>query len=363
MSAGFAENAKRALLYAGLDRAEFQSLDTMRLQENYRVLRAVALVCAVYFGILGVVNAIAPTSAAENQPAYVVCAVLSLMAVLLSSNLRKRSLSLMLPLLYAYLITLYGMAIVLSVTYPDMPAVTFIVIMLSTPLLFVDRPLSLMVLTIAACLAFCVSSVCLKPWEIASADLRNSLSFGLLALALELVISRSRIAALANTQRLEQMGRTDLLTGVRNRNSFEGDASAAGRGCAACLTCVYADLNGLHEMNNSKGHAAGDAALKLVAEALREEFGGDRTYRMGGDEFLALVPDLPIDQARDAMARLEAKLKESGLLVSLGAASMNVAAMKDEGAVGKLVQLAESRMLAQKRAYYSKGANDRRSRS
>lgn len=359
----FAEQAKRALLYAGLERQEFQSLGEMRLRENFRILWAVALVCSVYFGVLGVVNTLAPTSAAENQLAYVGCAVVSLLAVGLSSFAKRRSLKTVQPLLYGYMAALNAMAIVLSVTHPDMPAVSFIVIMLSTPLLFVDRPLFLMAFTVASCAVFCCSSIQLKPAEVALADLWNSLSFGLVALALELVVSRYRLAALADTRRLERMSRTDLLTGVLNRNSFEGDALVVTQGCKLGLSCLYADLNGLHEMNNTKGHVAGDAALRLVAEELREEFGGDLTYRMGGDEFLAFARDCSLSQIQTAAQRLEARFKERGLLVSMGVSSMNIAALQDEGAVDRLVKTAEGRMYSEKRAYYSRGEHDRRSRS
>ena len=56
-----------------------------------------------------------------------------------------------------------------------------------------------------------------------------------------------------------------------------------------CLTCVYADANGLHELNNSQGHEAGDKMLKSVARALAEEFEDGSVFRIGGDEFCILT--------------------------------------------------------------------------
>lgn len=50
--------------------------------------------------------------------------------------------------------------------------------------------------------------------------------------------------------------------------------------------CVYIDANGLHELNNERGHEAGDLMLRFVAESLMEQFPKGSLYRVGGDEFV-----------------------------------------------------------------------------
>jgi diguanylate cyclase (GGDEF)-like protein len=63
------------------------------------------------------------------------------------------------------------------------------------------------------------------------------------------------------------------------------------RGTSAVL--VFADLDGLKEINDRYGHAAGDAALRAVARSLREVVGAQGlAARWSGDEFVALIPDV-----------------------------------------------------------------------
>ena len=50
--------------------------------------------------------------------------------------------------------------------------------------------------------------------------------------------------------------------------------------------CVYIDANGLHELNNERGHEAGDLMLRFVADSLMEQFPRGSLYRVGGDEFV-----------------------------------------------------------------------------
>ena len=48
--------------------------------------------------------------------------------------------------------------------------------------------------------------------------------------------------------------------------------------CSSTLSCVYLDVNGLHELNNTRGHAAGDEMLKTVAAKVRDIFGEEYSY-------------------------------------------------------------------------------------
>ena len=120
-----------------------------------------------------------------------------------------------------------------------------------------------------------------------------------------------------------------------------------------CLTCVYADANGLHELNNSQGHEAGDKMLKSVARALAEEFEDGSVFRIGGDEFLVFT-DMAEEAAAGLAAEVKGKVKEQGYHVSVGTASGG-----REVLPVAIVKTAEQRMYEDKRQYYL-GSNDRR---
>jgi len=143
---------------------------------------------------------------------------------------------------------------------------------------------------------------------------------------------------------IEQMGTIDALTDLKNRNSYqrtlvEQDGELTG--------CVYLDANGLHELNNEFGHAAGDAMLKAVGTGLREMFGPADTYRIGGDEFVVLCRGWDYAETEEHLKRLCALMEEQGYHISVGLA------WREAGqTVSALVTAAEEKMYADKQRYY-----------
>lgn len=100
------------------------------------------------------------------------------------------------------------------------------------------------------------------------------------------------------------MANTDYLTGLKNRNAFEVDVANWERAEArACGGIVSVDLDGLKDLNDTFGHAAGDEAIKRAAAVVAGACAGEgMVYRVGGDEFVACFFDLD-DERAAAFAR------------------------------------------------------------
>jgi diguanylate cyclase (GGDEF)-like protein len=97
----------------------------------------------------------------------------------------------------------------------------------------------------------------------------------------------------------------DALTGAMSRYSFEHE-HRAGEKSDRRGTIVVVDLDGLKQINDSLGHATGDAAIRAVARGLSDLVRGeDKVYRLGGDEFVVVMPGMPIELARSRMQRLD----------------------------------------------------------
>lgn len=120
-------------------------------------------------------------------------------------------------------------------------------------------------------------------------------------LELELAAARNEIEVLA------AHADTDPLTGVLNRRGFERELKrslAYLKRYSASAALLYVDLDRFKAINDSHGHAAGDAVLKAVAMVIaRQVRASDLVARLGGDEFVVLLWNLT---AQDAHAKAEA---------------------------------------------------------
>lgn len=148
---------------------------------------------------------------------------------------------------------------------------------------------------------------------------------------------------------IRQISETDVLTTLLNRNSFEKHLEEYSGKYKTSLACIYADANGLHELNNQYGHTAGDKLLQCIARTMLEAFGKDYTYRIGGDEFLSFVPDVPEEQIQEKIAHMRISLCEHGYSASIGYAWIPVDCNISMNA---LVKMAEKEMYADKQKYY-----------
>lgn len=157
---------------------------------------------------------------------------------------------------------------------------------------------------------------------------------------------------------LQEQGDRDALTELYNRNRYERDLIPIAAEYQSSLTCVYIDVNGLHEMNNTSGHASGDQMLQSVAEGIRSYFDTQYAYRTGGDEFILFLPGAQESDVTAQCQRLTAFLAERDYHISVGI--QYEAQVPSLPSLQELIKKAESKMYAEKKRYYEQSANDRR---
>ena len=114
-------------------------------------------------------------------------------------------------------------------------------------------------------------------------------------------------------EKMETIARSDPLTGVLNRRGFERDATRRLTQSPDDATgaLLFIDLNDFKLVNDEHGHEIGDKLLKIAAERLMQSLrSGDIIGRPGGDEFVALVPDVKPDVAESLATRLTRTLEQ-----------------------------------------------------
>jgi diguanylate cyclase (GGDEF)-like protein len=114
-------------------------------------------------------------------------------------------------------------------------------------------------------------------------------------------------------ERHRQLSRTDPLTGLANERAFEEvvrqERARVDRRPAA-MSIVYLDVDRFKELNDTRGHSAGNACLRLIGETLRASLRAvDTAARLGGDEFALLLPDTGAEECRLAVERLRDRLR------------------------------------------------------
>lgn len=119
--------------------------------------------------------------------------------------------------------------------------------------------------------------------------------------------SLAKVESLASE--VYKLAALDQLTGLYNRRSGEQRLSqeiSRAQRHGRPLTVLLIDLDGLKQINDSFGHAAGDLLIKSFAERLQRAIrGSDVAIRLGGDEFMALLPECRIDEVRHVLGRIE----------------------------------------------------------
>ncbi len=187
---------------------------------------------------------------------------------------------------------------------------------------------------------------------------------GRTGMALQVALDRLRASMrLAEVQRAELavLATRDGLTGLLNRDAA---FDAVGRELAQAarhhepLMALFVDLDGLKEINDNHGHAAGDEALRLVAAALADTTrDADVVARIGGDEFLVVGP-LP-ESGRDGAGAVadriltavrSQRIEIGGRLVPIRCSIGIAVSGQDHDTVERLVQAADGALYEAKRA-------------
>lgn len=156
---------------------------------------------------------------------------------------------------------------------------------------------------------------------------------------------------------MKEIYRQDSLTGLLNRNAYDSDVEQLRSADIGAVVCVYADMIGLHEVNNHLGHKQGNRMLCEFADAARAFFGDDRLYRIGGDEFVIISSAHTEAQTRKQLNYMRERLHTQGCEISVG-----VASSESTSDLPKIIEQAENEMRREKKEYYVRGGNKRQLR-
>jgi len=179
-----------------------------------------------------------------------------------------------------------------------------------------------------------------------------------IGLSIDVILLSIALAAqfrhLQNDKQLaEQLARIDPLTGLFNRRAFYEAAEPILHNSLRydhLMSVIIFDIDKFKLINDQYGHNFGDKVIKFIAEIIQKiKRKGDVSVRWGGEEFVILLPETGIEQARALAERLRSNIKTSGFknsgitlsfTVSLGVAQMS----EEVNSIEQLIKLADTRL-------------------
>ena len=349
------QKIKEYAFYGDTDRESYHSIKD-RLEASNRITALVFATGASILISIMLLLSFFLDGFSGSKPVYIFGVIFSIIQIVIALLSKKIPVLTYVSVYMAISVFLiYGIAIA-TLTRPDQQTVTFMVMLIFVPLIFFDRPIRMAASLIFYIIVFIIMACQTKTGSILSVDITDAIIFGILAVFSESVVYRAKIRGYVLENKLHIMSETDQLTGLNNRNCYEWRLETYPSIYKKSIGCIYIDVNGLHELNNTKGHKAGDEMLQYIADVVKKQFGKKDSYRVGGDEYVAFVLDSPKTEVEDKINEMRAQVSEQGYHAAVGFEFHDA---KDVD-INTLIVSAESKMYKDKSDYYK--AHDRRAR-
>lgn len=326
------------------------------LEENRKSLRAFSFLTSFFLLILFILSFTSETIATSR---WTYLSFFILIGISFAVSVFNKNNKILVINTYTFIILLLILGILLgTINETDNYAVTFIVLLFTVPLLFTDKVYRMIICIYLGAIVFIVVAIYTKDKNILTSDIINVVVFSLISSFVCTYVTDLKLQRFLYLQKLSILSETDSLTGVKNRNSYEKTQKEYALKSDQILACVYIDVNGLHEMNNMYGHSMGDKMLQFVATAMEKEFGKNNTFRIGGDEFVSLVPNIKEDDVKTKIDSFRKAIEDESYHASIGYSYGDTSKID----IISLVAKAEKRMYVEKRLFYRSQGSERRIR-
>ena len=291
--------------YCGIEKEEYNAVKKNAYVSNFEIWRILHFLMAATFLVLFGFSFFNDVLR-NNSFFYLVAFLYSAVAIAFFFALEKDSLVAQL-LIYLSISVLFLFGCFISANNPELPATTFIVFLLITPLFMIDKPFFMAIELTAAstvCLVWMYHVETKKAWEM---DLVNITIFTIIGIFLNIIANSVRIREFILTREIKIQKDTDDMTGLKNKgyitrriNSFLSDP-ATSKGVMFML-----DIDRFKSINDTYGHDVGDSVICQLGNILAAMASGNEILgRFGGDEFILFIKNSDdVSAARSLAAKL-----------------------------------------------------------
>ena len=361
------EKIKCLFLYGGIGKEDYLKVRPMIDESNRKTVLALSGFATVLISFM-LVSSMSVSGVGMNKIVYAAGAIISplmFLAALFFIKKNQKLTPILVSMAYSVYYT-YGILIG-AILDPTEKTVTFMVLLVLLPIIFIDRPIRVILITLVFVfifIGFCFQN---KTGGILENDLLDVLVFSTLGVSVGTFTNLRAVRGFLNLaknaellhekeellkekehllEELEKVGKEDKLTGMKNRNAYELELYEIPRIMQDTLGCVYIDVNGLKRLNDDYGHSRGDEMLVYVAQKIKEYFGDEFAYRIGGDEFIVFIPDPEDMEISTKVESISADFRKRDYYISAGWSYYD----RVEGHLSLqwLIEAAENRMMEKK---------------
>lgn len=349
------DGIKKVLLRGGLSEIDFRQIQRDTEESNRNNLIAFSAFAAVFLAGVFLLSCLLEGIVASKE-IFGFFSLIMLLVFVAACFCTFRQPWFLLCGVYIFIGCLFAFGIVLgTVGSPNQLSVTFIALLFTIPLLFTDRPIRMIGMIYLSVLAFSLVALRTKQPEVLWVDIIDALIFGTISTITSSYMMRVKYQKHLYEWKAIFLSKTDLLTGLRNRNAYEQSLREYPALCRKELYCIYVDVNGLRELNNTKGHQAGDEMLQYIAKSLLDKFGQEHTYRIGGDEFVVFAVDWSAAALEKTMTDVVRRVEQAGYHMAIGMETQTA----PDISMDRLIKNAEKKMYQAKYRYYQENGTER----
>lgn len=283
---------KNVWVYSGLSEENYENIQQSVAQKNTKLLKSAIR----SFEVLAVVLLIATFFFDElnASKSFLLVTFLGMMVMEIVVRVCDlKDLKTLRIVCYVFLTAVYLFAAVSgTIGSPDQSAILYFILLFVGPLLFIDKPYRMALFLIIMTVIFRRLALYYKTPGIAEFDVRNAVSYTALAILLYLLTSRTKADEHRLRWEIAKQRDTDELTKLLTKNAVERKITRyMEKYPSQPAMMLVIDLDNFKHINDTFGHAYGDAVLRLMGECIRNNFReDDYKGRFGGDEFVVFLP-------------------------------------------------------------------------
>lgn len=278
------------LCYCGIEKEEYRVIKKDAYVSNFEVWRVLHCLMAAVFAALYIAS-LSVDIMAPNRLFYLIIFLYSAITACMFLFLFKKDAIAAQLVIYLSISLLLLFGCFITQNKPDSPGTTFIVIMLLSPMLMIDKPYFMAIELCVAAVIYMLWMHAVKPYDIWRMDAGNVIVFTVVGIFLHIIANSIRIREFVLTRKIRIQKDTDDMTGLMSKSAITGAINSFLKDPMTDKgILLVSDIDRFKSVNDTYGHDVGDDVIRQFGAFLHEAFTGDEIVgRFGGDEFIVFI--------------------------------------------------------------------------